>query len=43
MAAYFQQETCSHTMLILVFKAVNNLLPTYLSDLFIIRENIKES
>ena len=28
-------------MLILVFKAVNNLLPTYLSDLFIIRENIK--
>ena len=28
-------------MLILAFKAVNNLLPTYLSDLFIIRENIK--
>ena len=28
-------------MLILAFKAINNLLPTYLSDLFIIRENIK--
>ena len=25
----------------LAFKAVNNLLPTYLSDLFTIRENIK--
>ena len=28
-------------MLILAFKAVSNLLPTYLSDLFTIRENIK--
>ena len=28
-------------MIILVFKAVNNLLPTYLSDLLTIRENIK--
>jgi len=28
-------------MLILAFKAVKNLVPTYLSDLFTIRENIK--
>ena len=28
-------------MLILTFKAVNNLLPTYFSDLFISHENIK--